>query len=1057
MLAQRTKWCANGACLVALVTAWAMPARAESSAAENANDPALREYLTGNGLLNRGLYELAVAEYRKFLQTAVDHPKAPLARYGLTVSLFRLSRFDEALTELDPLRQQADFAYGPEVWTIAGQCELSLKRNDAAVQSFRVVEQRFADHELADDAAAGTIEALFLLERHEEAALACKQFEARWPENPLRERVLHFWGLSLLELGRFSDAAEKFEAIVKGYPKGPFAETASLMLAQCLQRDGAADKAIEQYRRTLTTGGQSTPDALANLGSLLFGRRDYAEAAKTLDRLIEQFPNSPHLPQARLQRAQIRFEEGDFRRALAAFEGLTSSPPGDEAEFWAAKCELRLDDPQAAAHRLTRAVSKHPTSAILAEMTYDRAIALHRAQKYEDAIAGLLEFRKRFPEHELSAPALRLLATTQHQRGQYESSRSYCAAFVAEYPRHEAVVELAFLAAENDFVAGQLQRAADGFKHFIENHASDPQAAKAKFRLGLALFRLEQFDEAAAWLEHVASIAGEDALFRPALVALGDIHFHRGEWKQAEVRFTQYLKFDADVPSADDALLKLALCKQREERFDDALADYARLLDRFSSSPHRIQAMFEKGQCLAALKRLDDAVVAFEAVVAQGRDTQFAAHALSQLGAIAASRGQSDKAAEVYAKLAGAAKDDGLRGDAVFQQAQALMSNGRFADAESAYRSYLTGHPAGPRAKETELRLAIAIARQDRCAEALAAMKSVNPSAPELPSPLRAALAYEKGWCLLTLDRNEDAADAFRSVLKEPSPAPYDLHALLELGGLESKAGQFDRAVATLSKLRDALSTRSSEVAASVAEQCTYRLAMAHYELSQFEQAIALLDEFLSLYGKSALAPAASFYAGEAAYKLNRYEKAVAQFTRVVKEFKDDPVFAPTLLRLGECLAALQRWALSEQSFNTYLDRYPTNDAAYQAQFGLGWARENQKRFDEAIAAYSLVVAGHQGPTAARAQFQIGQCLFAQQKYEDAVRELLKVDILYAYPEWSAAALFEASRCFERLGKIAEARTHLIQVEEKFKDTQWAAMAAKRLSEMSSAVALPGR
>src|SRR5687768_9406811 len=57
---------------------------------------ALREYLSGNGLLNRGLYDLAAEEYRKFLAAHPNHAKAPVARYGLGVALNRLGRNDEA-------------------------------------------------------------------------------------------------------------------------------------------------------------------------------------------------------------------------------------------------------------------------------------------------------------------------------------------------------------------------------------------------------------------------------------------------------------------------------------------------------------------------------------------------------------------------------------------------------------------------------------------------------------------------------------------------------------------------------------------------------------------------------------------------------------------------------------------------------------------------------------------------------------------------------------------------------------------------------------------------
>jgi len=61
---------------------------------------------------------------------------------------------------------------------------------------------------------------------------------------------------------------------------------------------------------------------------------------------------------------------------------------------------------------------------------------------------------------------------------------------------------------------------------------------------------------------------------------------------------------------------------------------------------------------------------------------------------------------------------------------------------------------------------------------------------------------------------------------------------------------------------------------------------------------------------------------------------------------------------------------------------------------------------------------------------------------------LLKVEILYSYPEWSAAALYEAGRCLERLGRQEQARSQFAQVTEKYEKTSWSAMASKRLTEL---------
>jgi len=63
---------------IGILTTWVA---SHATTAQPTEDQAeLRAYLTGNGLLNRGLHSLAAAEYRKFLDEYPDHEKAPIAR-----------------------------------------------------------------------------------------------------------------------------------------------------------------------------------------------------------------------------------------------------------------------------------------------------------------------------------------------------------------------------------------------------------------------------------------------------------------------------------------------------------------------------------------------------------------------------------------------------------------------------------------------------------------------------------------------------------------------------------------------------------------------------------------------------------------------------------------------------------------------------------------------------------------------------------------------------------------------------------------------------------------
>ena len=118
----------------------------------------VRPYLTANGFLNRGLYELAIPEYQQFLKQSPNHEKADLARYGLAVSLFRIERWNEAAVELDALRDDRGFEYAAEVQLLSGHCRLSSGDFSGAATCFSNVVDHHRNHDLADDAAALLVE-----------------------------------------------------------------------------------------------------------------------------------------------------------------------------------------------------------------------------------------------------------------------------------------------------------------------------------------------------------------------------------------------------------------------------------------------------------------------------------------------------------------------------------------------------------------------------------------------------------------------------------------------------------------------------------------------------------------------------------------------------------------------------------------------------------------------------------------------------------------------------------------------------------------------------------
>ncbi|UCF33544.1 MAG: tetratricopeptide repeat protein, partial [Phycisphaerales bacterium] len=961
-----------------------------------------------------------------------------------------------AISELEQLSDLSGFQYAAEVGTVLGQCYLVNGDHGAAADAFRKVVRDFPDHDLADDACAGLAEASYLDNRLDDAVGAARSLVERFPDSPSRSRTELIWALALMGKEEYTTAAGRLAELLDRDPEGPTADEAALLLAQCCHRTDALDEAARFYRHVIKRATEAfMPDALMGLGTLFLQQGNSQDAGKLLDRLLKEYPDYPEATLARFHRGRAFFEQDEYDAALRLFDQVARSEGEhqDDAVYWSAKCKLRMGDHAAAARQLAQAIRTYPESDLRPEMTYDHAVAWVQAGDLEKAVEVLGDCLQSVPDHSVAPQALHLLAITQHRRKAYDLSREHCETFLRKHSDHSLARSVRFLEAENEFLAGRYEQAVEGYRRFLSAYPDAEEKRKAQYRLGMALYRLEQFGEASELLKGAAKGRLDEA-YQPALLALGDIAFHQNEWKQAEKHLRAYLETGEDVAAADDALLKLGLALQRQGSSDNALRQFDLLMERFPQSPHRLQAAFEEGQILVALGRGPEAVRVFEQVLAEGPESRFAPYALNHLASLEMHGKAFDQAADRFTSVIEQAEDEAVQAQARYQKGQALFAQQRYAEAEQALAEFLEQHPSHTLAGRARAQLAIAIARQDRFEEALRAIERAELQKRTedggVDAELARALLYEKAWCLGSLGQDKRAAGIYRQLIGEcEADAALCAHALLELAATEIGEKRYEEAAALLQRLRSMMSDPGAIIDEEVREQATYQLAVCSFELQRYDEAAGLCDELIRLFPDSELIPSASYFCGESLFRLEHHERAVAHLERIVDRFPDHEACAPSLLRLGESLAVLQRWTPSELAFSQFMRRFGDHPQWFQAQFGIGYARENQERYDEAIESYRKVIEAHEGPTAARAQFQIGECLFAQKQYKPAIAELMKVDILYAYPEWSAAALYEAGRCFEYLAMEVEARRQFKTVTEKFKDSQWAELAARRLADLS--------
>jgi len=154
---------------------------------------------------------------------------------------------------------------------------------------------------------------------------------------------------------------------------------------------------------------------------------------------------------------------------------------------------------------------------------------------------------------------------------------------------------------------------------------------------------------------------------------------------------------------------------------------------------------------------------------------------------------------------------------------------------------------------------------------------------------------------------------------------------------------------------------------------------------------------------------------------------------------------AETAVAHGELEIATQRIAAAnvvagELAFNRELVRILSSELSIR-----------RARFDEARETLTEIVRSpNPSPTLRpRAQWLIGETYFLQQRYADAIDAYRRVDLMDTAGQWAPAALLQAGKSFEKLGRSREAATCYTALLTRFRDWPHATVAQTRLATLS--------
>jgi TolA-binding protein len=307
------------------------------------------------------------------------------------------------------------------------------------------------------------------------------------------------------------------------------------------------------------------------------------------------------------------------------------------------------------------------------------------------------------------------------------------------------------------------------------------------------------------------------------------------------------------------------------------------------------------------------------------------------------------------------------------------------------------------------------------------------------------SVLYEWGWALTDLERIDEADAVFTRLYLEHPNSDYWGDATFRLAERAAAKKDFDRATKLAREVID------KRPGGPVEAHCLFLLGKTAIRQGHWDSVLSSLGQLCERFPDSTLRPAAEFWMAEATYRSGKLDEAKQQLDRLAEtRAADGDKWLPMVeLRRAQVLVRQKQWFDALDRASHIAELFPDFERQYEVDYLTGRCLASLGRFREARAAYERVIqskTGRDTETAAMAQWMIGETFFHQRDFDQAKRAYARVDILWNYPRWNAAALLQAGKCHEARGQLQPAATCYTELTTKYPDTKFAQEGERRLS-----------
>ena len=818
------------------------------------DEEAIKAYRDVRNLYDR-MFELLRGSFREGKNVDFENYRQLFETSSLRVAeIFRKTdQFEEAYQELIAAQETAEERfYKAKVQMRIGDNYMEWEKFDEAWTAYNQVIELYGDTPYPPNAQYQKGEAKYFAGDYAAAREDYLQLLADYPDSDtdLRSAALYSAGWSAEKLGVVDQAITSYTQAVDNFPRSDQAPLCLLRIARLNYEQQKVEEAIEAYK-AITESYQDTrhtADAYYGLGILYRdeGRKDEAIAAfSKVARDARETYIAALIEAANLYISQDRIAEG---RVLLnqLLEGVTGDRDLEaRAHFQMAQLDLNNKNYVDAVERYTMVLEEYPESDVIRDARYGRALAYHYSGRYDRA---LLDYKW-------------LLDTKIPKAMQLKVSFSMALSYSAEGNDAEAEKLLNEVIASGD---ESLVRSARLQLISMAEKKGNPEEAVRIYEEMLA-----------------TTTSSEDR--ERLLIRLANAYFKLDKFQQSIEATQELINLAINVESIANALFVQGNCFYRSEQFVQAIATYNKIIENYPQIAWAKNAQFQIGVAYNKLSANGNIEVlpamskAFNVYYTQYPEDERAVHAYYYDAWAHYRMGKWRDASDIFASLADNYPQSRYASEALFRAGDALFNMTNRSGVEDKNQHYLD-----------------AMVYYDRIIRRYSQSSHVDDA------------LYNKAWCLINLDRKEEAVPIFERIVAEYANGTYGPRSQFTLGDYYYGLKEYEKATESYQTFLDrfsadkltaqdrALPNKARTLLGHLAEIDAYNLYATGEQLlaeKNYDEAMAVFKEVQQKYPKSDQAVNSLVNIGAAYMAQEEFRQAGAVFQEVVDNYSDNPKY----------------------------------------------------------------------------------------------------------------------------------------------------------------------